>query len=178
MKRVNLLLNLSVLLFISACCGNENVKCTNGKLGIHVVGTFQTGAPLIIRYRQNNAFDVVIDTLVGSYVPVVGTDNAFLSLKSIDSTQPGAYLVTDSFGQGLVLGYDYKIIFPEDTLTWSITSLNATGSDHMEMSHCGDKAPPACTKNAYNCVLNSTTITTVAYPSTGYQPFTYINLVR
>ena len=177
MKKTNLLLSF-VMLFISSCCHNENVKCVNGKLGIHVVGSFQTSTPLLIRYKQDNAFDVVVDTLVGSFVPVVGTDSAFLSFRSIDSAQSNAYIVSDSFGSGLVLGYDYKIYFPEDTLTWSITSLNATGSDQIEMTNCGDKAPSACTKNARSCILNGTTIATVTYPSSGYQPFTYINLVR
>jgi len=178
MKTTKLLLSLSVLLFISSCCHNESVKCINGRLGVHVVGIFQTNTPLVIRYKQDNAFDVMVDTLVGTFVPVVGTDSAFLSFRSIDSTQSNARIVSDSFGSGLILGYDYKIFFPEDTLTWSITGLNATGSDQMEMTHCGDKAPSVCTKNALSCVLNGTAVTTVTYPSSGYQPFTYINLVR
>jgi len=178
MKKIYLLLGLSALLFISACCVTDNVTCTNGRLGIRVVGTFQTSTPLIIRYKQDNAFDVTIDTLVASYVPTTGSDSSYLLFKSIDSAQTNSYMVTDSFGEGLVLGYDYKIIFPEDTLTWSITSLNATGSHSMQMSHCGDKTPPSCTRNASSCDLNGATIATVAYPSYGAEPFTYINLAR
>ena len=178
MKKIHLLLSLFALLFISACCQNRNVTCTNGRLGVRIAGTFHTSTPLIVRYKQDNAFDVTIDTLVASYLPTTGTDSSYLLFKSIDSAQTNAYMVTDSFGEGLVLGYDYKIFFPEDTLTWSITGLNASGAQTMEMTHCGDKAPSACTRNATTCVLNGVTISTVAYPSVGTQPFSYINLAR
>ena len=178
MKKIHLLLSLTALLFISACCQKQNITCGNGRLGSHVVGSFQTSTPLIIRYKQDNAFDIVVDTLVSSYVATAGTDSAYLLFRSIDSTRANAYMVTDSFGEGLVLGYDYKILFPEDTLTWSISGLNPTGATQMEMTHCGDKGPSVCTRNAVSCIVNGATVATVTYPSTGYQSFAYINLVR
>ena len=168
-----------MFLIISSCCQKENIACTDGRMGIHVVGNYRTATPMLIRYTPDNSFDVTIDTLLATFVPVVGTDSAFLSFRTIDSTLKTASMVTDSFGTGLVLGYDYKIFFPEDTLSWTITNLYASGPNQMEMTHCGDKSPAYCIKNATSCVLNGVTISTNGYSQAStYSPFYYIDLVR
>ena len=158
MKKTPLFLSLAILLFISSCCRNVNTTCTNGNLNVFVTGFMESHLsasplssipPYAIRYQQDNTFEIPIDTLmISHYKQDIDTFSlVFLKTKIV----PGE---VDSFGSGLILGYDYKIFFPADTLTYAITHLNATGSNQMELQKCGDKSPPRCYKNASSCDIN------------------------
>jgi|GEM_PF-2972925 len=179
MKKRNYLVNAIILLFVSSCCRTENVTCTQGTLLIRTAGAYATTSPLLIRYRADNTFNNVVDTFTGNFITVAGTDTSWLTFKTIDTAKPNSYVLSDSFGEGLVLGYDYKILFPADTLTYAINDLSANGIAHMEMKHCGDQAPARCLNNPQNLQVNgaATTPLNIA-PGSSYMNIVYITLTR
>jgi hypothetical protein len=150
MKYFHLLICIALFLSASSCCRNVDVTCSNGILNVAVVGNFNTASPIAVRYKQDNAFDIAIDTFAIRYVSS-GYDSAMLIVQSYDSSN---YALDDSVRGGLMNGYDYKFFFPGDTLTYEITGLNATGSNSMELRHCGDNDPATCYRNVYSCNIN------------------------
>ena len=150
------------MFFLSACCHHENVTCVNGTLQINLVGSIATDTAYVIRYKQDGIFDHPIDTLIGTDEYYNGNDTSYLRFQSVDTIQT-SYVIEDSFGAGLLLGYDYKVLIPADTVTFTITGLNPTGTTQMEMSQCGDKSVYGCHRNAYNCTINGVSTTTLLF---------------
>ncbi len=188
MRTLLVCIPLLLLLFISSCCHNVSTKCATGSLNIYVTGVSESDMhaspsssmpPYAVRYLADNTFSSPIDSfMIGSTI----SDGDTFALYFNDPQSTGG--VNDSLVNGLLPGYDYKIVIPADTLTFLLTNVVLANNNVMELKKCGDKSPPQCYKNIVSCNVNG--IATTPKPVYGntnitnlYQyPSTFIYLSR
>jgi hypothetical protein len=190
MKNYPLVFSLLLLLFTSSCCSNVNTTCTSGNLIIYTTGfqevelrssPLSSVPPYAVRYAPDGAFDIPIDTLMICH-SLVKADTFYLSFND---PVPVASGVDDSLRNGIILDFDYKIIFPSDTLTYLITNMVDAHNSQMQLQKCSDKSPPHCYRNAISCNVNGVvTITRSTFGNSNatnslYEvPATYIYLSK
>jgi hypothetical protein len=146
-------------MFLSSCCQNVDTTCSMGNLVVFVRGFAESDLrvsatssipPYAVRYQPDNAFDVPIDSFMINHFNS-GGDTFGLNFFDPGRVSSG---VNDSFMNGLVLGYDYKIVIPADTITYLLTHIDAAANSHMVLQKCTGKTPPHCYKNAASCTVN------------------------
>jgi hypothetical protein len=165
MKKIYLITCLAFSLLCSSCCQNINTTCTTGNMNVIVTGFMESDLsvsptssipPYAIRYQQDNAFDKPMDTfMISSFKQ--GTDTFMLLFHN--ARLPAGQM--DSLENGLLPHYDYKIVFPADTLTYTITNIQISGATQVQQQKCPDKAPPHCYKNPTSCNVNGISRTTL-----------------
>ena len=157
MKYLLLLLIPGVSLFFVSCSSyshNEEVKCDTMTLQIQGLG-FESPAydtALIIRYKQDNAFDLVIDTTIRN-VSSYNHDTFMVAPVFIQVTYPSG---TSNVPSGSIIpGYDYKIVFPAAGKTYEITNITSNGATDKHFSYTIAPNPPfTCFNDILSCSVN------------------------
>ncbi len=108
------------ILFVSC---SKNITCNDGVIAIYPVGFTKTDfdSAIVYRYKQDNAFDIIIDSTHFVYYTNGDYDTASLSVMS----QYGNSGLGSSF---LLPGYDYKIHLPKAGRTFAITNIVQKGN--------------------------------------------------
>ena len=121
------------------------VTCENNDLYIYTVGLdwSETQSGMSYRYKQNNAFDSLIDsTSVTAYS--LNADTSTLAL--------------------LTPGYDYKIVLPLVGKTFSITRIAQAGQTVKAFTYTKGlmhHKPFVCFNEVVSCYVNDTLLATV-----------------
>ena len=134
-----------LLLVITAFCFScrkrtEIVTCVNTDLYIYTVGADWTDAEaaMAYKYKQDNAFDSLIDSTRISAYPLTG-DTSTLAL--------------------LTPGYDYKLILPAVGKTYLVTHIAQTGQAIKAFTYTqglSHHEPFVCYNEVASCNINDT----------------------
>ncbi len=144
---------LSILL--SSC--SKNITCSDGVISIYPVGFTRTDfdSARVVRYKQNNAFDIAVDS------------TAIVTLTSSDKDTSNLAIYAQSVVDGihpafLIPGYDYKIILPAAGKTYAITSILQNGNKTQSYSSglFGGGDLVTCINKIVSCQVDGNPVTT------------------
>ena len=132
-------------LFVSSC--SKNITCSDGSVVIEPVGfsTADFDSAFVVRYAQDNAFDIAKDTThqVKYLRSDSDTGNLYVVLSTLQTATDNRYLVP---------GYDYKIFLPALGRIFAITDIKQRGNKTQSYSTgpFGDGKDVTCV----NCVIS------------------------
>ena len=154
-----ILLMASSLPSCTSCTKTEDVACNNGSLLLYTAGFDSTDfdSAVTLRYKQDNAFDSLIDTVATTYQASSAADTGYLSQQD-----PAFAIKTHITAQaGLNPGFDYKIILPAIGKTYLLTNIVQTGTTHHVFSASRGISDPngslQCFNNVVSCQINGVT---------------------
>ncbi len=131
MKKISLLISFSIVISLLPSCirnnGTQDVICDNGSLSLYPAGFDSTdfNGSITLRYKNNGAFDSLIDTMTTSY-EVSRHDTGYLKMD--DTAFYNKLHITDE--AGVTAGYDYKIVLPSIGKTYLLTNIAQSGITH------------------------------------------------
>ena len=153
----------------TSCTKTKDVQCFAGNVIIYGVGFTATDfdSTIAVRYKQDNVFDSVIDTVQLIY-SAAEEDTSYFNMAdtAFQRLQYLKYGTTYSVPEanGFVAGYDYKIIFPVINKTYVVTGVTQSGIANHTFTYTqgvgvyGSKVP-ICWNNVVSCKINDTVYT-------------------
>lgn len=158
---------LSLAAILSSC--SKTITCDDGVIEIRAVGFAQTDfdSAFAVRYKQNSAFDSVVDSTHTVYYYRDYHDSDVLR---IESERAGS-----SPYNGFVLpGYDYRIFLPADGRIYTITKIMQQGNKIQSYSQgLFEKKMYTCTNSIISCDLDGSVVS--GAPNTQSMP---LNIVK
>ena len=152
-----LLASLCFLHSCSSCTRTRDVACPDGQIVVLTVGfsLSDLSSALVVKYKQDNAFDSVVDSTRRVYNYVYRSD----TLSFYAYTEGRTDSVHNIFFTG---SYDYKIFLQNSGSTITITNVVQSGETHHVFSY--SPAPVMdrafiCYNTILSCEVNGITFT-------------------
>ena len=136
-----------ICLFSLLVSCSKTITCADGIISIYPVGFTKTDfdAAVVVRYKQDNAFDSIADSTHITYYSTGDHDTGSFSVTS-------TYVTNGVHQSFLIPGYDYKIFLPVAGKAYAITNIVQKGNKTQSYSSgIFNSKLVSCTNSIISC---------------------------
>src|ERR1019366_8224463 len=121
MKYLCLAIIWVVVSFFSSCTScrkTRDIMCGDGMISFRGVGytLYDLDSPVVLRYKQDNSFDSLVDTITTQFGDLVRDTSFFIMIDTAFFRKTGKGYFN------LIPGFDYEMLIPHAGRTYKITN--------------------------------------------------------